>query len=114
MPLFTSQDTWLIQDGSLNNGNFPLGCYMFTEYGKVGADPSADRQVNAIQVEATTYDLIQSVIHSDGSIELAFQGYAIARATMISDLKSFPIYSDVLQFDPADWDALVTELGGTP
>jgi len=114
MPALTLKDTWLIQDGSLNNGNIPQGCYFFIEYGSIASDPLADRQMNLVNIGATTYDMTQSLLHYDGTFTLVFEDTAIARSSLESDLKSFPIYSNVTQLDSSQYAATAVSIGGTP
>jgi len=114
MPALTLKDTWLIQDGSLNNGNIPIGCYFFIEYGSPASDPLADRQMNLVNIEATTFDITQSLLHADGTFTLVFEDTALARSGLESELKAFPIYSNVTQLDPAQYAATAVSIGGTP
>jgi len=113
MPI-AMQNTWMIQDGSINNTNIEPGVYLFIEYGKVGSDPEASRQVNLIDVGTTTYDMTQSLLLSDGTYELVFEDEDIARSSLISDMKSFPIDSMVSQHLSEEYAAMAVAIGGTP
>jgi len=112
--MLTTQDGWLIQDGTLNADTLPIGAYFFMEYGTAESDPLADKSVWVFNIFATTFDFTESVLHADGTYELLSEDQGVSKASGLNSLlRGIPIYSDMTEFAVADWTAVQASIGGT-
>jgi len=112
--MLTQKDGWLIQDGTLNADTLPIGAYFFMEYGTADSDPLADKSVWVFNILAATFDFTESILKADGTYELLSEDQGVSKASGLNSLlRGIPIYSDMTEFDPADWLEVQAQIGGT-